>query len=257
MDDFTKEKLAISMDAEDAAVIQFLPYLMQDLWELGSSPADMITLLKNNTQISAESRILDLCCGKGPESVQIAKFFQCRVKGIDIIPEFIEYAKQKAIEYGVENLCSFVVENATESVLKEKDYDCVILGGSGPIWGDYGKTFAGLKKTLKPKGYIIIDEAFAPDNSTENYGFLKLGEWHNLIKEADLEVIDVIDVNQEGIKNMNDYMMKYIPNRAKELSEKYPEYAEVINAYVNKQFDACEILENDVVCGTWLLRRVD
>ncbi|MCL1971527.1 MAG: class I SAM-dependent methyltransferase [Endomicrobia bacterium] len=257
MDNFTKEKLAASMDAENADVIKFLPYLMQDLWELGSFPADMITLLKNNTRIDGESKILDLCCGKGPASVQIAKFFKCRVKGIDIIPEFIEYAKQKAIENSVENLCTFAVENATESVLKESGYDCVILGGPGPIWGDYRKTLDGLKKPLKPKGYIIIDECFAPDNSAKTYGQLKLSEWADLLKEAKMDSVSVIEANRESIKNMNDFMMKYIPKRAKELSDKYPEHAEVINSYVKKQFDECEILEKNVICGTWLLRRIN
>ena len=40
-----EEKLAKSLTAESVELIPYLPYLLQDLWELGSSPKDMIHLI--------------------------------------------------------------------------------------------------------------------------------------------------------------------------------------------------------------------
>lgn len=37
-----EEKLAKSLTAESTELIPYLPYLLQDLWELGSSPKDII-----------------------------------------------------------------------------------------------------------------------------------------------------------------------------------------------------------------------
>ena len=52
------------------------------------------------------------------------------MKGIDLMPEFIEYAKQKAKEFNVDDLCDFLIGDINEAVKIEKDYDCVIFGAA-------------------------------------------------------------------------------------------------------------------------------
>jgi 2-polyprenyl-3-methyl-5-hydroxy-6-metoxy-1,4-benzoquinol methylase len=75
-----EEKLAKSLTAESTELIPFLPYLLQDLWELGSSPKDMINLISRNIDITKNTRILDLACGKGAVSVNMAKNLVARLK---------------------------------------------------------------------------------------------------------------------------------------------------------------------------------
>ncbi|WP_313019647.1 hypothetical protein [Acetoanaerobium noterae] len=60
-----EEKLAKSLTAESVELIPYLPYLLQDLWELGSSPKDMVHLISKNIIISEKTKVLDLACGKG------------------------------------------------------------------------------------------------------------------------------------------------------------------------------------------------
>jgi hypothetical protein len=38
-----ERKLALSLTAETTGLLSFLPYLLQDFWELGSSPRDMLS----------------------------------------------------------------------------------------------------------------------------------------------------------------------------------------------------------------------
>ncbi|MCG8538694.1 MAG: class I SAM-dependent methyltransferase, partial [Clostridia bacterium] len=99
-----EEKLAKSLTAESTELIPYLPYLLQDLWELGSSPKDIENLISKHIEISERTKVLDLACGKGAVSVSLAKRFTCKFTGIDIIPEFIDFSKKKAKEYGVGNL---------------------------------------------------------------------------------------------------------------------------------------------------------
>jgi len=47
-----EEKLAKSLTAESVELIPYLPYLLQDLWELGSSPPDM-----EHTQIHHQGKL--------------------------------------------------------------------------------------------------------------------------------------------------------------------------------------------------------
>ena len=97
--------------------------------------------------------MLDLACGKGAVSVQAAKGLNCKVKGIDIIPEFIGYAIGKAKEYGVEDLCESRTGDINNAVNVEKNYDIVILGAVGDVPGYLEETIQksknGIDDTLK------------------------------------------------------------------------------------------------------------
>ena len=122
-----EEKLALSLTAETTALLPFLPYLLQDLWALGSAPKDIIQLLSDHVRVLAKSRVLELACGKGAVAVHVTKTFGCQVKGIDLIPEFIEYARQKAVEYGVAQNCEFVAADINEAIGSEYGYDIVMM----------------------------------------------------------------------------------------------------------------------------------
>jgi len=135
-----EEKLAKSLTAESVELIPYLPYLLQDLWELGSSPEDILNMITKHVHVSVETKILDLACGKGAVSVKLARELGCRVKGIDIIPEFIDFATNKAKEFGIEKLCKFKVGDINESVKTEKDYDIVIYGVVGDVLGNWEET---------------------------------------------------------------------------------------------------------------------
>src|SRR5512140_3618904 len=93
-----EEKTAQSLSANDAELLPYLPYLLQDLWELGSNPADIIELIEKNVPNKSEMKVLDLACGKGAVSIKLAELIECSIKGIDIIPKFIDAANIKAKE---------------------------------------------------------------------------------------------------------------------------------------------------------------
>lgn len=69
----TEEKLARSLTAETTALLPYLPYLLQDLWELGSSPKTMTGLIKQHIPLSEKTTLLDLACGKGAVAINIAR----------------------------------------------------------------------------------------------------------------------------------------------------------------------------------------
>ena len=48
-----------------------------------------------------------MACGKGAVAVKIAQSFGISVYEFDLIPEFIEYAKQKTKQFKVDSLCHF------------------------------------------------------------------------------------------------------------------------------------------------------
>jgi len=257
----TEEKLAGSLTAETTELVPFLPYLLQDLWELGSNPRDMIRLIKEHIPLSVDTKILDLACGKGAVSVNIAESLRVNVYGVDLLPEFIEYAIQKAEEFNVGPLCHFRIGDANEAATEENDYDCVIFGAAGNILGDPQETLNRLKKTIKPGGYIIIDEAYLPDGSSNDnvkykkYDHLTHDQWMRLFKDSDLALLEEVNVTEDYDYDF-DSDNKAIALRADELIAKHPEKRAMFEGYINSQLNECEDLENNIAGVTWMLKKL-
>ncbi len=255
----TEEKLACSLTAETTDLLPFLPYLLQDLWELGSNPRDMIKLIKKHLPIGEETKILDLACGKGAVSVKIAESLGVNVYGFDLMEDFIAYAKQKAKQLQVDSLCHFSCGDANEVVKTENNYDCVIFGAAGNVLGYPQETLNKLIKTVKPKGYIIIDEAYLPDDLTneeikyKNYDYLTHQQWLCLFKDAGLQLV-------EELPNLEEYDFdadnKAIAARAGELIAKYPEKRGIFEGYIQSQLNECDDLDNTITAVTWILQRL-
>lgn len=247
-----EEKLAKSLTAETTELIAYLPYLLQDLWELGSSPRDIEELILQHIRVSGKTKVLDLACGKGPVSVHLAKVFGCTVKGIDIIPEFITYAKKKAEEYSVEKLCEFSVGDINQSVLSERDYDIVILGAVGDVLGNSSETVLKLKGTVKQGGYIFIDDAYSADGSGGRYP--SRDQWLQVFNKAGVKLVAEKVVDENELVDINRSNQDCIIKRANELKAIYPEKAEMFEGYIQSQQAECDELESEITGATWLLQ---
>lgn len=102
-----EECVVTAMDGSDKELFPFIPYILQDLWEIGADPNVIIKLVKKYFTGHANLHILDLGCGKGAVSIKLAKSLHCNCHGIDAIPQFIETAIQKANECEVGQRCKF------------------------------------------------------------------------------------------------------------------------------------------------------
>lgn len=247
-----EEKLAKSLTAESTELISYLPYLLQDLWELGSSPNVIVDLILKHIQVSGETRVLDLACGKGAVSVQVSKALGCKIKGVDIIPEFIDFADKKAQEHGVENLCEFKVGDINEAVKTEKDYDIVILGAVGDVLGNPEETIQMLKNTVKNGGYIFIDDAYGNDDSDGRYPTRE--KWLIFVQNAGVKLLDERLNEEDEIISINDEQQSFIVKRANELKEKHPDKAYLFEGYIRSQQAECDELEDEISGVTMLLQ---
>lgn len=169
-----EESILTSMDCTDSEILTYLPYILQDFWEIGSDPKVMIKLIKKHFANINNLTVLDLGCGKGAVSINIAKQINCECYGIDAIPEFISFSESKAEEHGVSNLCKFEVGDIREKIKELGKYDVIILGAIGQVFGDYFETLTILNNNLKDGGIIIIDDGYIDDDSN-----FKHNNFHN------------------------------------------------------------------------------
>lgn len=256
----TEIKIARSLTAENPELIPHLPYLLQDLWELGTPPDDIANLIKKYIPDPQSLRILDLACGKGAIGIPLAKQLGCTIKMVDIFPEFIDFARQKAKESNVDSQCEFLIEDINETVKRERNWDCTMLLAVGDVLGDTKETMQKLRETVRPKGYIIIEEScIDEENAAEircEYNYPTHSEWLEAIESAGLKLIGKWEDNPDWLSSQNVYCNNAIARRAQELSVQFPQQAELFREYVISQQNESYDVENTVEGASYLLQRI-
>ena len=199
--------VADAMGSDDIEIINFLPYLLKDLWEMGTSSDAVIRLLKSHVISDNKiKKILDLGCGKGAVLIRIAQEFGFKIYGVDAVQGFIDEAIEGALKHKVENLCHFEVGDLKEVLKNSQGYDVVILGAVGSVLGNTEETINKLKKCLKPGGYIIIDDSYIEDD----VDFVS-DDYHkrsDIIRQIERSGVILVDeVVTEGDEKMEEHKM--------------------------------------------------
>lgn len=196
-------------------------------------------------------------CGKGPVSVKIAKKLGCKCYGIDAIPDFIDYAILKAKEYNVSGLCKFEVGDIRDKVKSLKDFDIIVLGAIGQVFGDYYVTLATLDNCLSENGIIIIDDGYIEDESSFSHPqMVSRQKLQDQINRAEMVIIDEV-IAREDDKVIDNYDIEYnfLVKRCQELIVKHPEKADLFSNYINIQKEEYDNLKFRVIGATMVLKR--
>jgi ubiquinone/menaquinone biosynthesis C-methylase UbiE len=250
-----EESIATAMDSQDATIVPFLPYILQDFWEIGTPSDAVINLVQKHYKNHSTLNVLDLGCGKGAVSVKLAAALKCNCYGIDGIPEFIETSKEKAREYGAGKLCRFEVGDIREKINILDKFDIIILGAIGQVFGNYYTTLITLLKHLTLEGIIIINDAYIEDSNTfQHPAILHRQEILRQMEQVGMELVD------EFTSEYNEFYdsakeMENIVRRCEELKTKYPEKFSLFENYIQNQTVEYDVLENDVVGSIMVLKR--
>lgn len=250
-----EESVVISMDGSNTALFPFLPYILQDLWQMGTNPAIIIDLIKKHSSNYSSLRLLDLGCGKGAVSIQIAKELNCSCLGVDALEAFIKEAKDKAIQYEVSSLCEFKTADIRHEIKNLKNFDVILLGSIGSVFGDYYSTLTTIKPSLNQDGIIIIDDGYIADNS--NFTHPLIEKKLTILKHVDNAGMQLVDENilsRTHVMELDDNLFPSIQRRCLELINKYPEKQQLFTEYIRKQKQEARVLENKITCATILLR---
>ncbi len=251
-----QESVVTAMDGQDVDLYPYLPYILQDVWEIGSDPQVMADLVRKHGTKRKLLNVLDLGCGKGAVSVTIAKELGFYCHGIDAVLGFIEFAINKADELQVSHLCKFEVNDIRKRIKSLPTYDVIILGAVGPVFGNYLETLRILHQKLTKNGIILIDDGFIDDDSP--FSHLLMSKWSvvkSQIKEAGMQLVDESIISKENIASSDDYIFENITRRCKELMLKHPDKKAIFQNYIKRQEEENEVLENKVTCSTLVLKK--
>lgn len=249
------ESILESLDGSQIELLTYLPFLLQDLREIGANPSTMISLIKQYIKQDKLS-ILDLGCGKGAVSIKIAQEMNCTILGIDAFNEFIKSAQDFAKKLNVDNKCKFEVDDIRIRINELSGFDIAILGAIGPVLGDLKTTLMVTSKSLKSEGYVLLDDGYIDDKSKTNYDrCLRKTEFYSQIKEAGFEIIHEEIFSKDMLEDSDSYIYDSIKMRANELIKNLPDKRDLIEGYLKSQELENQMLENEIVTGTWLLKK--
>jgi SAM-dependent methyltransferase len=257
MSDRTDQSIANSFEVSES-LLPYVPFLLQDLWALGSSVEYIIDTVGALDLSPAQATILDLGCGKGAVSIKIASLFGLQVVGIDAMPAFLEDARRKAIECKVSHLCEFINQDMKEYVSVNHSFDMVILASLGGVFGSFKDTISILRKQVRTGGYMLIDDGYLlTTDLLKRNGYEHYRNHETTINEltaSDDLLLKEISTTDLSLKINNEYL-HFIDKRGRQLIAEHPGLSHDISAYIQLQKEECEVINDHLEGALWLLQK--
>ncbi len=119
--------------------------------------------------VHANSRVLDLACGKGELLCQWADRYKLRGTGVDTNPHYIQNARERADELKVWSQVNFSIEDASEFPQPFHQYDMVSCLGASWIGGGMVGTIDLMRLALDHphEGLLVIGDVFWKQSPTD------------------------------------------------------------------------------------------
>jgi ubiquinone/menaquinone biosynthesis C-methylase UbiE len=256
MSEKTRQSVSNSLEAGQK-LLPYMSYLLQDLWALGCSERDILRSV-GSLDLNYKATVLDLGCGKGAITVQLAATYGYTVTGIDAMPEFLEDARRKAEAYHVSQLCKFIEHDILKYTTSVHEFDLVILASLGGIFGSIRDTVSQLRRQVKSGGYIIIDDGYLKNEKKLN----RKGYTH--LRSRDETIMDLTGFGDQLIqeintseysREINEQYLNVIKKRGQELTIKYPDLKNELDAYIDLQAEECKVLNEEIEGALWVIRK--
>jgi SAM-dependent methyltransferase len=118
---------------------------------------DVLFELVERMGLPAGSRAVDVGCGEGRHSLELARRFGFDVLGIDPVPRQVEVARASAVDFDVR----FEVGAAEELPLEEASVDLVWCRDVLAHVADLERAYGEFRRVLRPGGRALIYQALA------------------------------------------------------------------------------------------------
>jgi ubiquinone/menaquinone biosynthesis C-methylase UbiE len=260
MTDDLEQSLADSLETRKET-LPYLPELLVDLWALGSSPKLVVDMLEPLKLSESFTKVLDLGCGKGAVAITLAKELGFTALGIDANATFLKEAERKAEDYQVTDHCQFQFGDIRTAVKKLKGFDIVIYASLGGILGDFKEIVGKLRETVKPKGYILVDDGFLKgDHRVGRPGYEHYAPYDQTVAQLTIHGDRLIQeqiLSDEYSNNINYGYLDAIKKRGRELINRRPNLNRLITEYIKNQEIECEFLDRHITGAIWLLQKIN
>ena len=158
------------------------------------SPEITLKALSFVDNLTGESRIADIGCGTGGQTMVLAQHAPGTITGVDILPDFIQLFNSNAEKLNLQDRVKGRVESMDYLSFQEEELD--LIWSEGAIYNiGFERGINEWRKFLKPGGYIAVSEMtwFTEERPAEIQKFLQ-----DVCPEIDLISTKVAQVQKAG-----------------------------------------------------------
>lgn len=242
----------------NATISDYMPELLGDMWAMGGSPEVIVELIRGEKLPVGETNVLDLGCGRGAVSIQLAREFGFRTVGIDICDSYLEFARDKAKEYKISHLCNFESYDIFEILSSNGTYDVVILASLGGILGTYKKSVEQLRQVVREGGYIIIDDGYLKGNKLlKRAGYNHYVNHHQTIDQLTGygdKIIKEVNKDKES-RLINAQYLSTLKENSIEFIKEHPHLVNALGNFIQSQENECNIINEYITKTVWLIEK--
>lgn len=160
--------------------------------------------LADHCQISEGKMVLDVGCGAGVTACYLAKTYNCRVVGIDILEKMVQRSRERAAREKLSDRVKFRTADAQDLPFEDNTFDAIITESVTAFPEDKQKAVQEYARVTKPGGYIGLNEstwlkvppppemvAWVSQDIGATVKPLTADEWKSLLRNAGLEEVYV------------------------------------------------------------------
>jgi ubiquinone/menaquinone biosynthesis C-methylase UbiE len=158
---------------------------------------DFIEILSDN------SRIADIGCGTGGQTMLLAQNAPGKITAIDISPEYIKKLNKKAEKLNLQNKVKGIVESMDKLPFQEEEFD--VIWSEGAIYNiGFERGLKEWRKFLKKGGYIAVTENtwFTTERPAEIQKF-----WQKAYPEIDTVSNKVAQMQKAGYMPVANFIL--------------------------------------------------
>ncbi len=108
--------------------------------------------LANECEVNKDTSVVDIACGKGTTSVLLAEEYGCKVTGIDMSHDLIDYATELARKKGLDSRVNFRVGDAMDLPFNDGEFDFAISQAILVLVPDKKRAIKEAYRVIKPGG---------------------------------------------------------------------------------------------------------
>ncbi len=109
------------------------------------------------TELPKSPEILDIGCGVGKQTLELAKLTSGKITVLDNHSPFIEILKRNIHQAGYSDRINCVVGDMAQMDFADKSYDLIWSEGSVFIMG-FENALKSWKRLLRPRGYMVVSD---------------------------------------------------------------------------------------------------
>lgn len=158
------------------------------------SPEATLQALSFTDNLTAESKIADIGCGTGGQTMVLAQHVPGRITGLDLFPGFIDIFNRNATKLGLQDRVKGITGSMDDLPFENEELD--LIWSEGAIYNiGFERGLTEWRKYLKPGGYIAVSESswFTEERPAEINDF-----WMDAYPEIDTIPNQLARIRQAG-----------------------------------------------------------